>query len=116
MSFSAKWNLACVGSRRALATQMRWRVTEIALPSLKKPKQNKLLDQFGNPYSDSYCTPRKITDRLPARDLDPCSNPRSTVRAKRAYSLERKLDGLKLSWPGEVFVNWPYSDPLPWAV
>jgi hypothetical protein len=76
----------------------------------------KLLDQFGNPYSDSYCTPPWLTQRLPMVDLDPCSNPRSTVRARRRYSLEMRLDGLKLPWVGSVFLNWPYSDPLPWAI
>jgi hypothetical protein len=75
----------------------------------------KLLDQFGNPLSDSYTTPQWLTAMLPPVDLDPCSNPRSTVRARRTYSLEKKLDGLKLSWAGSVFLNWPYSDPLPWA-
>jgi hypothetical protein len=75
----------------------------------------KLLDQFGNPASDGYCTPPWLTAMLPITDIDPCSNPRSTVRSRRAYSLEKKLDGLKLPWSGSVFLNWPYSDPLPWA-
>jgi hypothetical protein len=76
---------------------------------------SKLIDQFGNPISDSYCTPLWLTARLPMVDVDPCSNPRSTVRARRTYSLEKKLDGLKLSWNGSAFINWPYSAPLPWA-
>jgi len=76
----------------------------------------KLLDQFGLPLSDSYCTPSWLTAMLPQVDLDPCSNPRSTVRAKRTYSLEKKLDGLKLPWNGSVFLNFPYSDPLPWIM
>jgi hypothetical protein len=81
----------------------------------KKPKRDKLLDVFGNQLSDSYCSPRWLTELLPQVNLDPCSNPRSTVKARRTYSMEKKLDGLKLSWNGSVFVNWPYSDPLPWA-
>lgn len=75
----------------------------------------KLLDKFGNPVSDSYCTPAWLTGLLPMVDLDPASNPRSTVRARRAYSLERGLNGLTMAWTGSVFLNWPYSDPLPWA-
>ena len=75
----------------------------------------KPLDQFGNPFSDSYCTPRWLTALLPVVDLDPASNPRSTVRARRTYSLEKKLDGLALPWTGSVFLNFPYSDPLPWV-
>jgi hypothetical protein len=77
---------------------------------------NKLLDRFGNPLSDSYCTPRWLTAMLPLVDKDPCSNPRSTVRARRSYSLETKLDGLVLPWNGSVFLNWPYSDPEPWVL
>jgi hypothetical protein len=81
----------------------------------RKPKREKLLNQFGRPLSDEYCTPRSLTELLPQVQLDPCSNLRSTVKAKRTYSLEKKLDGLKLPWTGSVFVNWPYSDPMPWA-
>lgn len=77
---------------------------------------SKILDRFGNPFSDSYCTPLWLTKRLPLVDCDPCSNPRSTVRSKRRYSLELRLDGLKLPWYGSIFLNWPYSDPLPWAL
>lgn len=76
---------------------------------------SKLRDQFGKPLSDSYCTPRWLTALLPPVDLDPCSNPRATVRARRTYSLEAKLDGLALPWSGSVFLNWPYSAPGPWA-
>lgn len=76
---------------------------------------SKLLDQFGNPFSDSYTTPPWLTAMLPIVDVDPCSNPRSTVRAKRTYSLEKKLDGKKLAWLGSVFLNFPYSDPTPWC-
>ena len=64
--------------------------------------------------SDSACTPRWLTDLLPEVDLDPCSNPRSTVRAGTAYSLESGDDGLFLPWRGKVFINPPYSKPMPW--
>jgi hypothetical protein len=79
------------------------------------PAKSKLLDRFGKPLSDSYCTPRWLTGLLPLVDVDPCGNPRSTVRARRAYSLETRLDGLQLPWQGTVFLNWPYSAPGPWA-
>lgn len=75
----------------------------------------KPLDRFGNPYSDSYCTPAWLTGLLPPVDLDPCSNPRSTVRAKRTFSLEKRLNGLQLPWAGSVFLNFPYSNPMPWC-
>lgn len=65
---------------------------------------------------DSYCTPRWITKRLPLVDLDPCSNSRSTVKARRALSLERGENGLLVSWRElSVFINWPFSNPLPFA-
>ncbi len=66
---------------------------------------------------DSWCTPRRITRRLPEVDLDPCSNPRSTVKAKRTCMLERGENGLLESWEElSVFVNPPWSDPLPFAI
>lgn len=64
---------------------------------------------------DSWCTPAWLTALLPHVDLDPCSNARSTVRARRTYDLVRGEDGLALPWFGMVFVNPPYSDVLPWA-
>lgn len=64
---------------------------------------------------DAYCTPAEITVLLPEVDLDPCSNPRSTVRARQTYSLEANQDGLALPWLGLVYCNPPYSAPLPWA-
>ncbi len=64
---------------------------------------------------DAYCTPSAITALLPEVDLDPCSNPRSTVRARRTYSLEAGQDGLALPWSGLIYANVPYSAPLPWA-
>lgn len=64
---------------------------------------------------DAYCTPPEITALLPEVDLDPCSNPRSTVRAQTTYSLEANQNGLELPWFGLIYANVPYSAPLPWA-
>lgn len=64
---------------------------------------------------DAYCTPTEITALLPEVDLDPCSNPRSTVRARQSLSLEANQDGLEMPWFGLVYCNPPYSAPLPWA-
>lgn len=66
--------------------------------------------------SDSTCTPKWLADMLPDRDLDPCSNDRSHIRARWSFSLEKKLDGLKLPWMGTVYENWPYANPKPWAI
>jgi hypothetical protein len=65
--------------------------------------------------TDAYCTPSWLTTRLPFVQCDPCSNPRSTVRAVERYLLDNGQDGLKLPWWPSVFINWPYSDPMPWV-
>lgn len=65
---------------------------------------------------DSWCTPPEITAALPAVDLDPCSNPRSTVRAKVSCQLERDEDGLTVAWRGSLWLNVPFGDPEPWAI
>jgi hypothetical protein len=65
--------------------------------------------------TDSYCTPGWLTARLPRVHLDPCSNHRSTVRAMMHCVLEDGQDGLAVPWDSSVFLNWPYSDPMPWV-
>lgn len=65
--------------------------------------------------SDAACTPEWLAAMLPVVDFDPCSNPRSHVRARWSWSLEKGFNGLKMPWRGSGFVNWPYSDPMPWA-
>lgn len=69
----------------------------------------------GDRDRDAYCTPPQITAALPEVDFDPCSNPRSTVRARRSIQLERGENGLEVAWEGSGFWNIPYSKPLPWA-
>jgi hypothetical protein len=64
---------------------------------------------------DSWATPQWLTRLLPVVDLDPCSNHRSTVRARKTYSLERDEDGLALPWFGVCYVNPPFSDVMPWV-
>lgn len=65
---------------------------------------------------DTYCTPPWLTYLLPEFDLDPCSNPRSTVKAHRQLMREKGHDGLAYPWKGlSVYCNPPFSNPLPWA-
>jgi len=64
---------------------------------------------------DAWATPAWLTALLPHVDLDPCSNPFSTVKSSRTYSLEAGQDGLALPWDGSVYVNPPFSNILPWA-
>lgn len=69
-----------------------------------------------SPISDSCNTPSWLNDRLGRFDIDPASNLRSTVHAAWSYALEKGLDGTKLPWVGRGFLNWPYSDPEPFAI
>ena len=69
-----------------------------------------------DPLGDGWCTPEWLAVALGDFDLDPCSNPRSNIRAGTRYSLEENLDGLRLPWFGSVFVNPPFSDPFAWSM
>lgn len=92
----------------------------------------KLIEPMSKP-TDSYCTPRWLTDAIGAVDLDPCSNFSSTVQAAvRCTGFEtyaepqphaegfswKPVDGLKVSeWrtADTIFIHPPYSKVLPWA-
>lgn len=71
--------------------------------------------------TDTTCTPKYLTDRLPHRDLDPFSNERSTVKSTRWFILENGQNGLELAWltengePCTAFQNHPFSDPMPFV-
>lgn len=79
------------------------------------------LSLFAEPIADgstdAQCTPLDLALELGEFDLDPCSNPRSHIRAAVTYMLERGFDGLAMRWAPlwSVFVNGPYSNPLPWC-
>lgn len=65
--------------------------------------------------SDAWCTSSELARLLGHFDMDPCSNPRSRIQATQHLSLEAGHDGLVQRWGYSVFVNGPYSDPLPWC-
>lgn len=70
--------------------------------------------------SDDWCTPEPLTKLLGFFDLDPCSNSRSHIRTAETCSFDHALvdhrDGLAFDWTHRsVFLNWPYSNPGPWA-
>lgn len=74
--------------------------------------------------TDAQCTPRDLALDLGRFGVDPCSNPRSHIRADRTCMLERGQDGLADPWTidgstssplASVFCNGPYSAPLPWC-
>lgn len=64
--------------------------------------------------SIDWCTPEKIWSPIDqffnGIDLDPCSNPHSTVPAINRICLPD--DGLEEQWFGKVFVNPPYGREL----
>lgn len=74
---------------------------------------------------DDWRTPRALLDRvrrLGDIGLDPCGNADNGVGAISSYSGPDGdgRDGLALPWgplgPGELaYVNYPYSDAMPWA-
>jgi len=70
-------------------------------------------DVAGDPDRDTWCTPKFICDAIGEVDVDPCSNERSHVRARRTFRLDNGQDGLVLAKfvdrTSLVFVNPPYS-------
>lgn len=78
---------------------------------------------------DSWCSPQDVAELLPEVDLDPATNIRSLIKAKRHIIWEGDDerwkaasrrgfvigDGLKIEWNGSIFLNGPYSDMLPWC-
>lgn len=83
------------------------------------PKGQLRLDGFDavddglDPDRDTWTTPPIITKALGPVDLDPCSNERSSVQARRVFRLDKGQDGLVLAkFVGRnelVFINPPYS-------
>lgn len=62
-----------------------------------------------------WCTPQWVVDCIHELyngppDLDPCSNPYSTVKATTEFSLETGFDGLITPWAGHnIYVNPPFG-------
>lgn len=86
--------------------------------TVSQPKKATIAKRPKNeaPLSDAACTPLWLCELLPVVDFDPCSNPRSQIRARWSWSLEKGIDGLKMPWRGSGYQNFPYSDPMPWCV
>jgi hypothetical protein len=65
------------------------------------------------PDRDTWCTPRGLALMVGPWDLDPCSNPRSHIVSRSAFSLETGRNGLALaryvSRSTRVWCNPPYS-------
>ena len=73
------------------------------------PKRN------ADEQSDNWCTSLALANAVGEFHLDPASNSRSHIRAQKKYCLEDGQDGLALPLEGSVFLNPPYSNPLPWC-
>lgn len=62
---------------------------------------------------DTWCTPLWIAEAVGTWDVDPCTNERSHVRAKKKLQLERGEDGLAMAQfiaaEKRVWCNPPYS-------
>ena len=69
--------------------------------------------------TDEWNTPYWLAEALGPFDLDPCSNASSNIHAAQRCSLSFARpfnDGLAYDWgTRSVFVNGPYSNPLPWC-
>ena len=66
--------------------------------------------------SDDWYTPQWIFESLNLTfQLDVCSPPSGVpwIPAQKYFS--QKDDGLSQDWAGLVWMNPPYSDPLPWV-
>jgi len=105
--------------------QTNWRAGEYHISDCPEAKK----------LRDSWCTPADVAELLPEVDLDPATNIRSKVKAKRqivwthspsvddqSYFKGRndirrfeQGDGLSIPWNGSIFLNGPYSDMLPWC-
>jgi len=69
---------------------------------------------------DSWCTPQEIVDAVlrlwpGGIDLDPCSNARSLVPARKRYTVAQCIEPEDQEWSGRVYCNPPFSDTGPWA-
>lgn len=69
--------------------------------------------------SDNWCTPSWLTDAIGEVDLDPCSNPASTVRLSspgKTLSLEKGEDGLAYGWASiPLIYQVPAGSLLPYT-
>jgi hypothetical protein len=63
--------------------------------------------------TDEWNTPRWLAESLGHFDLDPCSNATSHISSTCQHTA--KTNGLEWEWTGSVFLNFPYSKPLPWC-
>ena len=67
--------------------------------------------------SDDYYTPKWVFDALGERfDLDVCAPPGGGPFVPTDCYYTQEDDGLASEWSGFVWMNPPYSKPLPWVI
>ncbi len=71
----------------------------------------KVSDENYTPNTEEQPVITLVENVLGGIDLDPCSPPVPTVPAKKHFTEEDNC--LIQEWNGRVFLNPPYSDPLP---
>lgn len=77
------------------------------------------IGRAGRP-GDHRCTPEPIwraaleAAGIERFDLDPASNPFATIPAETSWH-GGAYDGRKLAWFGNVWINYPWSVPVPWV-
>ena len=65
---------------------------------------------------DEWYTPQETLEAIGIRfDLDPASPGPETVPWTARQHFTKEANGLLQPWEGKVFLNPPYSAPLPWA-
>lgn len=65
---------------------------------------------------DEWYTPPQLLDALGiCFQTDPASPGQDVTPWTAAFHYTKKDDGLKQEWVGKVWLNPPYSDPMPWA-
>ena len=66
--------------------------------------------------SNDYYTPKWIFDALGVQfDLDVCCPPQGPLFTPCKTYYTQENDGLASDWYGTVWMNPPFSDPLPWV-
>lgn len=78
------------------------------------------VEDGGQIDKDCYSTPQPITDLIwkvqkGGIDLDPCTHEKAQKLIKARLYYYREHDGLGRDWLGCVWMNPPYSNPVPWV-
>lgn len=100
-----------------VADDLRRRIAELQVAlEIAEP----IDEERDSPDRDTWVTPRHIARAVGPWDVDPCTNERSHIVARRTFRLDQGQDGLVLakfvSRNARVWCNPPYSDVMPWII